>query len=171
MNTASALDFYIMYICFAMKITETTELTHAQKEAIYLLWNREYPEKIQYPQFTNFEKYLHNLTGKKHYLLINDEQDIKGWAFTFTRDTEKWFAILLDQSIQRQGYGTKLLNRVKEKETILNGWVMDHDHAIKPNGEIYRSPLGFYAKNNFVVTGTRLETEKISAVKIVWMKE
>jgi len=53
----------------------------------------------------------------------------------------------------------------------LNGWVVDGERYIKSNGEKYLSPLEFYKKNDFeILVGERLETEKISAVKIKWKK-
>ncbi|MCB0473527.1 MAG: hypothetical protein KDC56_10755, partial [Flavobacteriaceae bacterium] len=59
----------------------------------------------------------------------------------------------------------------KEKETELNGWVIDHDNDYKINGELYKSPLNFYLKNGFQKSSDRrLELEKISAVKIKWKK-
>jgi len=152
-------------------ILETTKLTLTQQEAIHSLWNNEYPEALKYMLLADFQKYLDNLASQRHYLLVNAENKITGWCFSFVRDREKWFAIILDKQIHGKGYGTKLLNTIKEKEMILNGWAIDHNNAIMEDGAIYRSPLGFYLKNNFVVQpGMRLETEKISAVKIVWRK-
>src|ERR1700744_2921967 len=116
-------------------ILETSTLTQAQKESVLSLWNQEYPESLHY-ELADFEKYLSALTNGQHYLLSEDDDVVKGWAFTFTRDEQKWFAIILDHSIQVQGYGTQLLNRLKETEPILHGWVIDHNRAIKPNGEI-----------------------------------
>jgi len=150
-------------------ILETSALTQSQTMAALSLWNQEYPESLHY-ELTDFEKYLNALTDTKHYLLLID-QDIKGWAFTFTRDGQKWFAIILGHSIQMQGYGTQLLYKLKEKEPVLNGWVIDHDNAIKSNKEKYKSPLNFYIKNKFEATTLRLETEKLSAVKISWSKK
>ena len=71
-----------------------------------------------------------------------------------------------------KGFGTQLLNLGKEKESVLNGWVIDHDKDKKRNGENYISPLNFYLKNGFeVFPDNRLELEKLSAVKIRWKKE
>ncbi len=153
----------------AMPILETNVLTEPLRVAILALWNQEYPASLNYT-LADFEAYLNGLKDNKHYLLwIGDA--IMGWAFSFKREDEKWFAIILDQNIQRQGYGTQLLDKIKEKEPVLNGWVSDHDNAIKSNGEKYKSPLGFYIKNKFLVTSARLETEKLSAVKITWKRE
>jgi GNAT superfamily N-acetyltransferase len=154
-----------------MTLIETNELTTLQKEALWSIWNHEYPAQLNYRSLSDFDNYLNNLTEKKHYLLVTDDDLIKGWAFTFTRDSEKWFAVILDLSFQQQGHGTRLLNKIKEEETVLNGWVIDHNKDLKSNGFVYQSPLEFYVKNNFTVSGTRLETATISAVKIVWSKK
>lgn len=100
-----------------------------------------------------------------------ENNSIGGWYFDFVREQEKWFAIILDSSLQGKGFGTKLLNMAKEKEPELNGWVIDRDTDRKRNGDLYRSPLPFYLKNGFEkISDTRLELEKISAVKITWRK-
>jgi GNAT superfamily N-acetyltransferase len=152
-----------------MTIFEATALTQSQIMAILAIWNSEYPGNINY-QLADFEQYLHALADKRNYLLFTGDA-LTGWAFTFMREKERWFAIILDHSIQGQGFGTQLLDKLKEKEPILNGWVMDHDNAVKANGEKYKSPLAFYIKNKFVVSTTRLETEKLSAVKIIWYRD
>ncbi len=79
--------------------------------------------------------------------------------------------MILDARIQGKGFGRQLLNMAKEKEAKLNAWVVDHDRNLKKNGEIYRSPLDFYLKNGFEkLAESRLESDKISAVKIHWKK-
>lgn len=154
-----------------MRIAEARSLTFAQKNAILQLWNSEYPASLKYDTIALLEDYLDHLGDKKHYLLMNDEGIMSGWAFTFTRDGEKWFAMILGRHAQKKGYGSKILDHIKQGETILNGWVMDHNNAVKSNGKSYISPMGFYLKNNFTVhPGTRIENEKLSAVKISWSK-
>ena len=84
---------------------------------------------------------------------------------------EKWFAIILDSNFHGKGFGTKLLSLGKEKESELNGWVIDKQDDKRKNGELYKSPLNFYLKNGFEkFDNERLELEKISAVKIKWKK-
>lgn len=62
-----------------------------------------------------------------------------------------------------------MLNKLKDDEDTLNGWVIDHDLDKKSNGYYYKSPIGFYQKNGFkVISETRLELEIMSAVKIIW---
>ena len=136
------------------------------------LWNDEFPEKLNYQTLADFESYLSNLEDQFHILILDNNQNIKGWYFDFIRDDERWFAILLDAEISGKGYGTQLLNLAKEKEPVLNGWVIDHPNNKKRNGEAYRSPLNFYLKNGFkLLPENRLELEKLSAVKIRWKEE
>jgi hypothetical protein len=42
---------------------------------------------------------FNNLIKEKHYLLIDETNKIKGWAFTF-RDDEDWFAIRVDKIVK-----------------------------------------------------------------------
>ena len=159
-------------IYLSMKISESSNLTAEQKETIFKLWNNEYPVGVSYKSISELEDYLSKLKNQSHYFAIDENNIIRGWAFTFERDNEKWFAVILDACVQRQGIGSSLLSHLKEKETILNGWVADYNKSVKQNGEIYLSPLPFYLKNNFVVCeNIRMETEKISAVKIKWVIE
>lgn len=135
------------------------------------LWNEEYPEQLQHKDMDSFNAYLQPLQEQAHILLIGEDVRVYGWAFTFTRDGERWFAIVLDSAIQQNGFGKFLIDKLKAKETRLCGWVTDHSNDKKQNGEPYRSPMNFYLKNNFVVLpDCRLESEKLSAVKVIWEK-
>jgi len=156
----------------AMYIAESQNVSTNQKEAILRLWNNEYPANLSYNDPTDFDVYLQNLTAQQHYLLLNNSNEIQGWGFTFFRNDERWFAIILDSSIQKHGYGTLLLEHMKQSEQLLNGWVADHNNDLKSNGSVYTPPLAFYLKNGFTLcTGVRLQTEKLSAVKIMWKKD
>lgn len=155
-----------------MDIIKQTELNTVHKEQILHLWNSEYPEKLVYKSIKDFEKYLNNLSKQTHYLLINDKEEIEGWATTFIREGEKWFAIIISEKLQGKGIGTQMLNNLKQDSKILNGWVIDHHLDRKLNGAFYKSPLEFYQKNDFmVISETRLELEIMSAVKIKWTKK
>ena len=152
-----------------MKITDAIFLDAAQKEAIYRLWNNEYPSQLGYSALAELDVYLENLKDPHHYFAVNEADDIVGWAFSFEREGERWFAIIVDSTLHRSGVGTMLLNKLKANSTVLNGWVTDHDKYVKANGSPYPSPMGFYLKNSFVVCeGVRLEFEKLSAAKICW---
>lgn len=154
-----------------MQIIKLTQLNESQKEQIFDLWNTEYPEKLVYHSMADFESYLSRLTEQNHYVLSDTNDKIKGWAITFIRENEKWFAIIISGKLHGKGIGTEMLNELKKNESILNGWVIDHNSDKKHNGDRYRSPLEFYIKNGFkVIRETRLELEVMSAVKIKWIK-
>ncbi len=152
-----------------MKIVSKSDLELQEKEFILQLWNTEYPEKLAHKSVEEFQIYLDNLFDKMHYLLQDEFDKIMGWAIVFTRENEKWFAIIINSEIQNKGFGTQLLNHLKSIENELSGWVTDHDDSIKLDGTIYFSPLDFYLKNGFTLCDEiRIESEKISAVKIIW---
>jgi GNAT superfamily N-acetyltransferase len=155
-----------------MKIIKTAKLSEAQKLSIVELWNAEYPASIRHSGIDSFDEYLSRLGNIEHYLLTDEDQNLKGWLACFVRDREKWFAMIVDRREQKKGYGSRLLNKVKEFETEINGWAIDHEKDVKANGETYLSPLKFYEKNDFVILGdVRLETETMSAVKIKWVRK
>lgn len=154
-----------------MKINKSEILNLEQKQTIFKLWNSEYPDKIVYSELSDFEDYLNGLSNQKYYLLLNDENEILGWALTFTRNEGNWFAIILDSKIQRKGFGTILLNELKKDNVIVNGWAVDHHSEVKRNREKYVSPIDFYIKNGFLADqDVRIENDKISVVKITWKK-
>jgi GNAT superfamily N-acetyltransferase len=151
-----------------MRVIHTDDLTDDQKNAIMKLWNNEYPDQLNYQDLTDLNSYLSNLPGAQHFLCIR-EGNILGWAFKFSRDSETWFAIILDSSIQKQGIGTHLLDKLKADEKTLTGWVVDHDRYLKINGETYQSPLNFYLKNGFGVNRhLRMESPQLSAAMVKW---
>ena len=151
-----------------MKIIQTVFLNFEQKQILFELWNSEYPVNIVFNEISEFDTYLAGLLDKKHYLLMNDFEQIIGWSFTFFRDQKYWFGIIVNSEFQGQGFGTLLLNELKKNKSVLYGWVTDHFDDVKKNNDPYLSPLGFYSKNNFIVNkDIRLENDKISAVQIV----
>lgn len=154
-----------------MRILKQKTLTDDNKHQILKLWNDEYPAKLSHKSIIDFENYLNNLSEQRHYLLLNDAAQIEGWAISFLREHEKWFAIIISGELHGKGFGTLLLNKLKEDEPILNGWVIDHELDKKADGSFYKSPLKFYLKNNFqLISETRLEIVQMSAVKILWKK-
>lgn len=155
-----------------MKILEVTILTYEQKERIFKLWNQEYSQKLNHKQISDLEKYLEGVTDHVHYLLLDDVGKITGWGFKFFREEERWFSILVERTEHRKGNGTLLLNKLKENEECLNGWVVDHELDTTANGERYISPVKFYLKNGFVIMPEiRFETDQLSAVKMIWKRE
>ncbi len=150
-----------------MNFIQTKTLSPEQKSAIINLWNNEYPEKIVYNSPADFDKYLASLGNPRHTLILTEDNIVIGWFVDFIRKEEKWFAMIVDSSHQGKGLGSQLLTRAKEQNDELNGWATDHNNDKKRNGGLYKTPIKFYIKNGFtVLTKTRLELEKISAVKI-----
>ncbi|WP_136666613.1 GNAT family N-acetyltransferase [Flavobacterium sp. H122] len=152
-----------------MKIISSKTISLNRKKEILSLWNNEYPDKLQYSSIQDFDNYLNSLSNIEHFLLINNIDKVVGWAMTFERENENWFAVIIDSTKQGKGYGKLLLDELKKTKPVLNGWVIDHENDIKTNGEPYKSPLGFYLKNGFqVLNDFRIENDKITAVKIRW---
>ncbi len=140
-----------------------------QKLQVLQLWNSEYPKQIVYPGLHEFDEYLNGLKQLYHWMAIDDKHDLVGWAFLFERDTENWFAIIVARNQQKQGLGKRLLALLKKEQQILNGWAADNDRYEKTDGTKYLSPLTFYLNNGFTICpNDRLETDKLSAVKITW---
>jgi len=151
------------------KIFIQSELTPDQKEIVRLIWNNEYPKRIQKTTPADFDAYLQQLSNTTHFLVFDELNVIRGWAMTFQRDETPWFAMMLDSELQGKGIGSQLLHTLKSSTTQLLGWVIDHTNELKANGELYASPLDFYIKNGFTVNSEiRLETPIISAVQIEW---
>nr|WP_294931564.1 GNAT family N-acetyltransferase [uncultured Flavobacterium sp.] len=152
-----------------MKIIKQEILSLEEKEVLREIWNNKYPAKLHLKTPEDFNLYLNGISNTKHYLLIDDSDKIIGWAFTFLRDGENWFAIIVDSKIQGRGNGTFLINEIKKNNTNLKGWVIDQENEVKQNEEIYKSPIPFYIKNGFeVLPDIRIENEKMSGVKIYW---
>ncbi len=153
-----------------MTYVETQTLTSEEKQAVFELWNNEYPKNLGYTSLAEFDSYLDNLE-EKHHVLVKDKQQIIGWYAHFIRNNEIWFAMILNSCIHGKGIGSHLLKMAKKRNLQLNGWVIDHKLNLKANGSIYRSPLEFYMKNGFqLIPEVRLESPLISAVKISWSK-
>lgn len=152
-----------------MDIVRKQKPGQREKDAILKLWNNEYPEQIR-TTATTLDAYFEELKPLAHYFLT-DGKAIYGWLFVFMRDGQRWFAMILDRSMHRKGYGSQMLGRAKKDADILYGWVTDHDRYVRKDGTAYPSPLHFYYKNGFkLITGERLEIDMLSAAKIRWTR-
>lgn len=149
----------------------TRELTIPQKEQILYLWNSEYPEKLMHPGLPHFEKYLDELEDHSHIIMTDQNRVIQGWYFDFIREDRRWFAIIVNSVHQGKGYGTQLLKMAKEKETELNGWVVQGNKEKNSNGDYYVSPLNFYLKNGFrLISNKHFRIKNTTVLKIRWKK-
>ncbi len=147
---------------------QTQQLNSQQKQEIFQIWNSEYPTGISYNDLGEFENYLEGLADKVHVLMLDEQHKVKGWLAHFNRASERWFAMILDPTLQGLGYGSKLLALAKNVNPVLNGWVVDHNDYKKADGSPYTSPLEFYTKNGFRLKEDRLEIKNLSTVKIQW---
>lgn len=155
-----------------MKFLERNTLSQIEKEQIIELWNREYPQNLRFEKPEQFEAYLNGLEDQYHILIVDENENIIGWYFDFIREEERWFAAIIASEFQGIGLGAKLLNLAREQRKELNGWVIPSADYVKYNGSPYRSPLEFYKKNGFeIYNDVKLETDKISAIKIKWSSE
>src|SRR5688572_30608089 len=96
---------------------ETSALDTRQKQALIQLWNSEYPQILAYQDIADFENYLQGLLDFRHILLVDRNDNILGWTFSFFRNQERWFAILLSETIQGKGLGKIMLDKLKAKES------------------------------------------------------
>jgi len=155
-----------------LKFLEINTLSQIEKEQIIGLWNREYPRNLRYEKPEQFEAYLNGLKDQNHILIVDDNENIIGWYFDFIREEERWFAAIIASEFQGKGFGTKLLNLARKRRNLLNGWVILSADYVKYNGAPYLSPLEFYKKIGFeIYNDVKLETDKISAIKIKWSSE
>lgn len=155
-----------------MNFILTKELNQTQKEEITVLWNAVYPIELRYESSKALEEFIDTKAAFEYYIFSNESGKIIGWLGVFTRDNERWFSIMVDPQYQGKKLGTQLLVKAKEKEPILNGWVVDHNNHKKVNGEPYLSPLSFYKKIGFeVFHDIHINQKNLSAVKITWNRE
>lgn len=154
-----------------MQFLQTDHLTEKQLSNIFELWNSEYPAILNYEKQEQFFHYLNGLEKCNHFLLMNDNDTVVGWAFTFIREGERNFGIMISSEFHGQGYGTVLLDYLKKSYEVLNGWVIDKGTFYKKNGAPYSLPAQFYIKNGFEVNEKEFfETDLFSSVRIKWRK-
>jgi len=166
---ASKLFVNINKLESEMNFTTTKTLSEKQKLEVIWLWNNEYPKELSHTNLSDFDQYLQSLSDLNHILLSDENENERGWLIYFIRDNEQCFAMLLDSTLQGQGWGSKLLNLAKEDNLELNGWVIDNDNEPKQNGENYKSPIGFYRKNGFEIrTDIQSKKKNINGIKVIW---
>lgn len=145
-----------------MEIIKTKNVTSNQFRQIDQMWNDEYPVKLR----NRFGILLEGVENYNHYL-IEQNNEVIAWAVEFEKEGEKRFSIIVKNEHKGNGLGKLLINRLKRDLGEFVGWVIDHHHDLKQNGEFYKTPIGFYLKNGFeILTHERIESEMISAVKV-----
>ncbi|MBD3723778.1 MAG: hypothetical protein IE891_03090 [Flavobacteriaceae bacterium] len=82
-----------------MEIVKKIVLNNKEKETLLSLWNIYYPEQFY---LSDFDDYLKNKNTPNHYLVISRE-NILGWLFTYTLENEIFFALIVDNKIEKKG--------------------------------------------------------------------
>jgi GNAT superfamily N-acetyltransferase len=148
------------------QIIRTRTLSAEECAAVDQLWNEEYPIKLS----NRFSLLLQDVSNYEHFLLKAEDGSVIGWAVYFEKDGEIRFSIIVGARFQGKGYGKLLLDCLKSSLDEFYGWVIDHGNDIKANGA-YITPMPFYEKNGFeILSGERIDSEMISAVKIRWRR-
>lgn len=154
-----------------ISIQKRNNLSPEQKRAVFDIWNAEYPAHLGHASVESLDKYLDALGDPSHYLALDEDKKVVGWLITFDREEDRWFALLIHRSAQKQGLGSKMLMVVQQNEPVLNGWSVDHNKDIKADGSSYLPTVSFYEKNGFeVISSVRIEKGDVSSVKVRWQK-
>jgi GNAT superfamily N-acetyltransferase len=135
----------------------------------YQVWNEECPVQIRYDHVGAFENYFASLENIDFYVAQNEEQFFYGFAFVFTRENDRWFAIFINSKFQNKKIGRMLLDSIKQNEKMVYGWIVDHDNYIKDDGTPYLSPKSFYVKNNFEILKEYALKNGLQLRKIKWV--
>lgn len=147
-------------------------LNRIDKQRVLELWNKEFPQRLNFSDEEEFERYLESIEVKSHFLFKDSAHQIIGWSMVFNRDQKTWFAMIVDEPYQFQGIGKALMAAMKNSSHQLNGWVIDHNNDFKSNGENYFTKKDYFSKHNFrILADSRLETPAVSAVQIQWQKD
>lgn len=156
-----------------LKETIVEQLTEEQKAAVVKLWNNEYPTSLTLGGIDHFDAKMGDLTGQEHIILTNNKDELVAWmlVFDFTMEGQdiRWFIILLDRSLQRQGVGTQVLNRAKERNDNLNGWMIYQEGLPMSDNAVYPLPIAFYKKHGFTMyPDIKWDAVPFDAIKISW---
>lgn len=134
-----------------MKQHITKKMTEEQKAAVVQLMNNEYPEEFHVQGNAGLNAMLGPLDEKEYIMLTNEEGTILAWYLLFDYEGERWFIVILDKSIQRQGFGSQLIETAKSRADNLNGWVVTQSGLPLKDGRVYLEPFEFYQKHGFTI--------------------
>ncbi|MHA2503663.1 MAG: GNAT family N-acetyltransferase [Candidatus Kariarchaeaceae archaeon] len=107
-------------------------------------------------------------------ILALDGDRLVGWLqLTPIKDTSKHhFNMLVDDKDHGRGIGTRLLTEAKKLEDELRGVMVPIEGYKRRDGLPYRSPVEFYKKNGFVLTGESwIEYGDVEIVGMIWSRK
>ncbi len=130
----------------------------------------EYPKFTREIKFLKFKNFLNQNEERKIIIATSDEKLI-GWLMVSFADKLGiyHFNMLVHRDFQRTGIGSKLLLNAKEHFNELYGVVVPVNRYKRRDGTQYRSPLEFYLRNGFQLTGKKFIGYKdVTMVEIKW---
>ena len=149
-------------------IVKKKYLSPSEFEQINYLWNVEYPINL----IDRFPLPLEGVKQYNHFIISDSDGSVLAWAVDFEKEGETRISIIVDSKCANKGLGSILINELKKSNATFYAWVIDHNRHLKSNNNPYLSPMNFYLKHGFkILHQHRIETEIISAVKIMWCKE
>lgn len=102
----------------------------------------------------------HNLNRRGKVIVIaglNEHNQLVGWLMVSKskKYIENHFNMVVGDKYQRRGIGRALLSMAKEIYDELYAVVVPANNFKKRDGRIYPSPLNFYRRNGFELTGKK----------------
>jgi GNAT superfamily N-acetyltransferase len=109
------------------EIIKTRILTERQIRQINQLWNDEFPVKLK----GRFGILLDGVSNFEHYYIAEKNDAVIAWAVIFEKDNELRFSLIVHSSHKGKGFGTALVNKLKENHSHFYGWVIDHNQNLR----------------------------------------
>jgi len=151
---------------FQIKLKSVLGSTELQ--ALLQLWNAEYPRDIAMASENDLADYLSEFQKPRHHLYYHENGELMAWYCLFEREQIPWFVIIISRKAQGSGLGSSILRKAQMEESLLNGWAVEDSRYRRADGSIYPSPLPFYIKNGFRLTGKKPAESNLNIVHILW---
>ena len=128
-----------------------------------------------YPDVVNEDLSVHQIWKRFTYKEMSDQifiivinEHLVAWLQLNDAKGKYWFNMLVVRDKQGLGFGSQLLEHVKDKVPNLHGWVVPHNNYFLFNREPYYSPLKFYEKCGFKVDPNYQNRNGIDVVEVTW---
>lgn len=130
----------------------------------------ENPKFTREIRFETFKNLLHRDNSIKIILATSGEK-LLGWLMiSFAENRGLYhFNMLVHREFQRAGIGKQMLTKAKENYDELYGVVVPVNRYKRRDGTQYKTPIDFYKKNGFSLTGKKfVEYRDVQLVEIKW---
>lgn len=169
------IEYYFSIIIFKNNQVELNSINYnivrkkilspSEHEQINCLWNIEYPLNLK----DRYSLLLEGASDYNHYVIYDTDGIVSAWAVDFEKEGEIRISIIVDSKCSNKGMGSALIQELKKNNPVFYAWVIDHNRHLKSDNSAYLSPMNFYLKHGFTILHEqRIDTEIISAVKIMW---